>query len=138
MKKDKRRERKEKKGNTKKNAKLDLNSLFLGKLTILRNKMMSSVNVAIGNKAAISCYATGVPPIKYQWTKDGAPISSPAAEVIDNILFVTPTTAEDHGKYTCRVSNKNETVSYVTEVKPLINCVTNTRNQGELSINCNV
>lgn len=101
--------------------------MYLGKLAILSYKMMSSVNVAIGNKATIGCFATGPQPITYKWTKNSAPISNPAVTVIDNILFIQPKTAMDYGRYLCSASNSNETVSFGTKVKPLKNC----ENRGE-------
>jgi hypothetical protein len=84
--------------------------------------MSSLVKAAIGQNVSIGCYATGSPPITYIWTKNGAPISSSAVKVIDNILFLQPKNAMDYGVYLCTVSNNNETVSYGIELSPWESC----------------
>lgn len=90
---------------------------FLDKLQILTNMMMPSVIVAIGNRASIGCYATGAPPIRYTWTKNGIPVNS--SGVMKNVLVVQPMTSLDYGNYSCHVSNENQTESYSIQVKPL-------------------
>jgi hypothetical protein len=98
--------------------------------------MTSLVNVAIGNKVSIGCYATGAQPIRYNWTKDGFTINNSAVKIMENILVVQPRTIKDYGIYVCIVSNCMENATYSIDLQPFKNVCnenteTNTSQQGE-------
>jgi hypothetical protein len=84
--------------------------------------MTSLVKAALNEKVIMSCYATGVPPIRYIWTKDGATINSSSIKVIDNTVVVQLKNVDDYGSYICNASNGNETASYAIKLAPSETC----------------
>ncbi|XP_020627535.1 uncharacterized protein LOC110064775 [Orbicella faveolata] len=54
----------------------------------------------------LCCYATSDSPVTYSWTKNGQdPINDDIKVINNNMIFVTPGSAQDYGVYVCNASN---------------------------------
>jgi len=54
----------------------------------------------------LCCYATSDSPVTYAWTKNGQdPINDDIKVINNNMIFVTPGSAQDYGVYVCNASN---------------------------------
>jgi len=59
--------------------------------------------LTIGGTATLSVSVDGAAPLSYQWHKNGANLSSPAA--INPLLVIAGMSAADAGSYTCTITN---------------------------------
>ncbi len=65
------------------------------------NPLLANQSVPYNSTFAISCYVSGDPPLKVNWTKDGLDLRNK-----ENTLTIDRITFEDAGWYGCSAENK--------------------------------
>ena len=83
----------------------------------------------MNGKTTVSCaIESGSPPLKFEWQKDGIPLSTSSSysiltgEEVSSLTF-RQLTREDSGNYTCIVSNSDASDSHTAQL--LIKCKMN-------------
>ena len=70
------------------------------------NAHPQTVEVSIGQSVTLSCEATGSNPIRYQWRRVNAEISSDRANGVNtSTLTISSVTEQDEDEYYCIASN---------------------------------
>ena len=83
--------------------------------TVLPNTTIASIDpLPIGFNATLSCSATGIAPLTYNWTRQDNPS---VVLSTDQVYTFTISDSNGYGSYVCRVSNSlgsdTETISVV-------------------------
>lgn len=91
---------------------------FPASLTIVTEKMTHIIKAELGDRAILTCHATGRQPIIFTWIKDGFLLAnSSTVKVLENTVVVSRVTAKDYGTYLCNVSSGGKSKSVIMELE---------------------
>ncbi|XP_078380608.1 leucine-rich repeats and immunoglobulin-like domains protein 3 isoform X2 [Oculina patagonica] len=82
-----------------------------------RNISTSTVICKLGTTCSLFCYMSSNGYVRYNWAKNGKPMTGNDVTIMDNVLIITPRSKEDYGVHVCKASNSAGSAEYEIDLR---------------------